>query len=483
MFLNIAFAVAAAQQAPSFNEVTVYNQGFALVKETRELSLRQGRQQVAVENVAAMIEPSSVGIRSLADPASIQVLEQNYQYDLISPLAILNKAVGSQVRFIRVLPNGAKETLTGTLISSPTAVVGQTGGQDWGGGLARDRSVMTYNGMVIRTDDGRIVLNPTGEIEVSTLPEGLISRPTLMWDLVASRAGSNTVELSYLTQGVTWNADYVLTIDELATAQLKGWVTMNNQSGATFREARLKLLAGDVQRIMPQMNRGGMGGGGFGGAAQKDAFQEESLFEYHLYTLQRPATIRDKEIKQLSLLDGSGIKYSKKLVLDAMRGFVNHYPNEGVVGVGNLKPQVRVEFVNSKENGLGMPLPKGKVKVYQRDKSGSVQMLGEDQIDHTPRDERLSLVVGRSFDVAADRRRTNFRRLSPSTVEETFEIEVRNRKEMPETVHVLERHWATWRITAQNRPSTKLDSHTSEFVLRLAPGESQTITYTIVTSW
>lgn len=166
-----------------------------------------------------------------------------------------------------------------------------------------------------------------------------------------------------------------------------------------------------------------------------------------------------------------------------MRGFVNHYPNEGVVGVGNLKPQVRVEFVNSKENGLGMPLPKGKVKVYQRDKSGSVQMLGEDQIDHTPRDERLSLVVGRSFDVAADRRRTNFRRLSPSTVEETFEIEVRNRKEMPETVHVLERHWATWRITAQNRPSTKLDSHTSEFVLRLAPGESQTITYTIVTSW
>jgi hypothetical protein len=472
MFVSVFCAMAMTQGAPSQSEVTVYNQGFALVKENRVFDLKEGRQTVSVEDVASMIETNSVGIRSISDVGSFEVLEQNYQFDLINPTAILNKCVGKKIKLLRVLPNGQKETVVGTLLSSPTAVV-----SDQQGNLRN-----TYNGMVLKTDDGRILLNPTGEVEVPSIPEGMISRPTLLWDLVASKAGANTVELSYITKGMNWNADYVLTLDGIGSADLKGWVTMTNNSGTTYTDAKLKLLAGDVQRVQPPMS-GGRGGGGFGGGGGPGGFQEESLFEYHLYTLQRPATLKDKEIKQLSLLEGAGVKYEKKLIVDSMRSYGMYYPGEGEVGTGNLKPQVRVEFVNSEKNNLGMPLPKGNVKVYQRDKSGSVQMLGEDQIDHTPKDEKISLVVGRSFDVVAERKRTNFQRLGPSAFRETFEIEVRNRKDTPETVLVMERHWGDWKVTEKNMDFKKLDSQTMEFTLDLKAGESKKVVYTVDTRW
>jgi len=474
MLTSLAFA-ALAQAVASGNgpEVTVYNQGFGLVKELRSLSLRAGRQSVAVEDVAAMIETNSVAIRSLGRADAFEVLEQNYQYDLISVQAILNKAVGKEVRFHRVLPNGQREVVVGTLLSSPTAIVGTAnGGQN-----------QTYNGMVIRTAEGRILLNPSGEIEVTSLPEGLISKPTLLWELQAAAAGTVPIELSYLTQGISWKADYVLQLDGISTADLRGWVTMTNNSGATYKDAKLKLLAGDVERARPEVMADAMKArGGFGGAAA-GGFQEESLFEYHLYTLQRPATIRDREIKQLSLLDASGLKYTKKLIVDSMAPYRGWYPQEGAVGVGDVKPLVKVEFVNSEANQLGMPLPKGTVKVYQRDKSGSVQMLGEDNIDHTPKDERISLTVGRSFDVRSTRLRTNFKRISSNQTEESFSIEVRNRKDTPETVYVLERHWSDWKISGESMKFTKLDANTIEFKVDLKAGESKTITYTVNTKW
>lgn len=458
--------------APSKNEVTIYNQGFALVKELRTLNLTQGIQNVAIEDVAQMIETNSVGIRSVSNPGSFAVLEQNYQYDLISVQAILNKAVGKRLRFNRVLPNGQKEVIEGTLVSSPTAIV--NGG---------DGGSYTYNGMVVRTDDGRILLNPSGEVEVTSIPEGLISKPTLLWMIDSDKAGQQTVELSYLTRGMNWNADYVLTIDGMGTGDLKGWVTLVNNSGATFENATLKLLAGEVNRATANT---GFGGGRAGAAEMKarDAgFQEESLFEYHLYTLQRPATVRNRESKQLSLLEGTGVKVNKKLIIDAMMNYGMYYPSEGEIGTGDIRPQVRLEFVNSKENKLGMPLPAGNVKVYQRDKSGSVQMLGEDRIQHTPRDETLSLVVGRSFDITSARKRTNFRRISSNSVEESFEIEVRNRKEVPETVYVLERRWGDWKIVNESMKSAKLDAHTSQYTVNLKAGEVVKITYTVRTTW
>jgi hypothetical protein len=458
----------------SSNELTVYNQGFALVKDVRSIDIAEGTQQVAIEDVAAQIEPSSVGIRSLTDALAFEVLEQNYQYDLISPLAVLNKAVGGRVRFMRVLPDGKKEVLEGVLLSSPVATVGTT---DWG-------SQDTYNGVVIQTDDGRIVLNPDGEIEVSTLPEGLISKPTLLWLLHATKAGTNDIEISYLTQGIKWDADYVLTLGPGgATADLKGWVTIANNSGGTYRDTKLKLLAGDVQRARPPEPRVMMLAGASYDMAGERGFVEETLFEYHLYTLQRPATIRNNEIKQLSLLEGKDITASKKLIVDSLRDFGFYYPSEGEIGVGVMKPQVRVEFKNSKENGLGIPLPAGNVKVYQRDASGSTQMLGEDKIQHTPRDEQLSLVVGRSFDIVAERKRTTYQRQGNKAYRETFEVEVRNRKDVSETVHVLERHYGQWGVIQKNMEFEKLDANTIQFVLTLQPGESKKIVYTVETRW
>lgn len=472
MLIELIAGVALVQAgAPSSNEVTIYNQGFGFIKEVRRLNLRQGRQTVAVENVAALIEPNSVSIRGLADPGAFTVLEQNYQFDLISPMAILNKAVGQQITFHRVLPNGSKETLRGTLLSSPTAVVNAGGGSD-----------TTYNGMVIRTEDGRIVLNPSGEIEVSSLPDGLISKPTLLWDLDAARSGDQPVELSYLTQGMNWNADYVLTLDGMGAADLRGWVTLTNNSGVTFENATLKLLAGDVQRAEAPRGRGGLQYMA-ADAAGKEMFQEEALFEYHLYTLQRPATVRNREMKQVSLLEALGVKVQKRLIVDSMMNYGMYYPGEGEIGTGVIKPVVRVEFKNTAENQLGIPLPMGNVKVYQRDKSGSVQMLGEDRIQHTPKEETLSLAIGRSFDVVAERKRLSYQRLSDRSFRETFEVEVRNRKDVYETVYVLERHYGDWKVTAQTAEWTRPDSTTLQFVLNLKAGEVRKVTYTIETRW
>lgn len=470
--LALGLALQAAGPA-SAHEITVYNQGFGLVKETRRIELKPGRQTVEVKDVAQQIEPTSVGIKSLSNPDDFHVLEQNYQYDLISIQAILNKSVGQKIRFIRHF-DSQREVLEGTLISAPYAVVANPNGYN----------NETYNGMVIRTDDGRIVLNPTGEVEVSAVPDGLISVPTLLWDLQTDKGGSQNVELSYLTKGLDWNADYVLTLGDKSMADLQGWVTINNQSGATYKDAKLKLLAGDVRRIQPQGGGGGIGGGArFAKSAGEAQFQQESLFEYHLYTLQRPATLNNKETKQISLLQGTDIKFVKKLIIDSLRDMGQYYPSEGEVGTGDLKPLAQIEFVNSKANGLGMPLPKGTIKVYQRDSSGSVQMLGEDAIDHTPKDETINLSIGRSFDIVASRKRMNFRRLGPTTFQETFEISVRNRKEVPDSVHVYERHFGDWRIDKKSMDFKKQDAWTMDFEVNLKAGEERIITYTVTTTW
>ncbi|HMS55007.1 MAG TPA: hypothetical protein PKA27_06365 [Fimbriimonadaceae bacterium] len=471
MILSFAFGTVLAQSMGT--EVTIYNQGFALVKEVRQLDLRSGRQNVAIENVAAAIEPTSVGIKSLGAADAFEVYEQNYVFDLINPIGILNKAVGSIVRFHRTLPNGTKEVLIGKLMSAPTGVNNSPLGT-------------SYPGMVIQSTDGRVILDPVGEVEVESIPQGMISKPTLIWDLHANKAGQTPVELSYLTQQMSWNANYVLTLDEAQKSNLKGWVTLTNNSGEAYTDAKLKLLAGDVQRA--QRPTGGFGGGGRAGAEMMKAdnrFVEESLFEYHLYTLQRPATMKNKETKQISLLESPQLTTTKKLVVDSLRDYGVYYPNETEVGTGMIKPIVLVEFMNTKANGLGIPLPAGAVKVYQRDKSGSVQMLGEDSIQHTPREEKISLFVGRSFDVVASRKRVSFNWVggSRTSTDEVFEIEVRNRKEVPETVHVMERRYAEWEILEKSMDFEKLDSNTMQFVVRLNPNEVKTIRYRVRTHW
>lgn len=461
-------------------ELTVYNGGFALVKEVREMNLSAGRQTVAVSDVAQQIEPTSVAIRSINAPGSFTVLEQNYRYDLISVQAILAKAAGQRIWLNRILPNGAKERLEGTLMSAPFAVVGSMEGG----------SQMTYNGMVMRLDDGRILLNPTGEVEVASIPEGLISTPSLFWELEASKAGTNQVELSYLTQGISWTADYTLSLDKDGKlGDLKGWVSMNNRSGATFKDAKLKLLAGEVQRAQPPMNRRMEFGMAMDAAAKSNGFAEETFADYHLYTLQRPATVANNEIKQISLLEAFRVPVVKKLVLDWFGNPAvgdSLARSEGTVG-GTARPQVRIEFVNDEKSKLGMPLPEGTFKVFQHDSSGSVQLLGEDRIQHTPKKEKLSLVVGRAFDIVAERKQTTFEWIGSANnrrgTRRTIEIEVRNRKNAAESVTILERHGGQWKVLKTSQDWVKLDSNTMQYVVNLKPDETKTVIYTVETTW
>jgi hypothetical protein len=471
MLLTLIAVSTLVPQASAGAEITIYNQGFALVKQNRTLHVAKGRQKIAIEDVAAQIEPSSVGFRSLGSP--LDVLEQNYQYDLISPEAILNKSVGLKVRFVRVLPNSRQEVLVGTLVSSPTSVVASPDGG----------TKQTYNGMVIRTDDGRTILDPTGEVEVSSIPEGLISRPTLVWDVDAAEAGDTPIELSYLTQQIGWNADYVLTLNEdSSSGDLEGWVTLTNNSGASFKNARLKLLAGDVNRVAKFF-------GGSNDFIQQDgpegltppAFKEEGLFEYHLYTLQRPTDVNNKETKQVSLLEGHGVQTTKKLVFDPQQADGTYYPDSLQRGVGKTSPQVRIEFMNSEANHLGMPLPQGNIKIYERDKEGSVQMVGENAIKHTPKDEKISLVAGRAFDVIGERKRVANHKIDSKSYFEKFEITVRNHKPTDQKIYWVERHYGDWKVTEKSMDFTKLDSDSMQFEANIPANGTKTIVYSVVT--
>ncbi len=259
---------------------------------------------------------------------------------------------------------------------------------------------------------------------------------------------------------------------------------MTNNSGANFENANLKLLAGDVRRAPQPTNGIQMRMMDMAAGERETGFAEEQFADYHLYTLQRPATVRNREIKQLSLLEALSVPVKRKLVLDAMRAYPGYRPNEGTIGSGPMKPLVRIELVNNKASHLGMPLPMGTVKVFQRDKSGSLQMLGEDRIQHTPKDEKVTLDVGRAFDIVAERKRTNFKWIGDRKgCTETFEIELRNRKETEETVYVIERHHFEHRIFDNNMPYNKLDSDTIEFVVKLKPGEVKKVVYTVDTRW
>ncbi|RMG24533.1 MAG: hypothetical protein D6724_05920 [Armatimonadetes bacterium] len=474
MFLTTLAAVALAPQSV---ELTIYNANFALVKEVRQVSLQNGRQELRIEDVAGSIDPTSVSIKGL-EGSPFEVLEQNYQYDLLSPESILAKSIGKRVRLHQLLESGQRVTTEGVLLAAPGRVV-----------ASGDGSRQVYSGLVLQTDDGRFILNPEGTIEVLELPEGLISKPTLMWDLFAQGAGQRKIEVAYLANNITWSADYVLTLSADDTrADLNGWVTINNQSGATYANATLKLIAGDVRRVQPRQDVRFRGGAVEMQAGAPRGFEEESLFEYHLYTLGRPATVRNRETKQISLLSAQNVAVKKRLVIEGQRSVWygagrNYRPAEGYATDPNLKANVLVDVVNSEKAGLGMPLPKGKVRVYKRDASGQVQMVGEDLIDHTPREEKFSLYVGDAFDIAAERRRVSFRRIANNVVEETFEIKVRNRKKVAETVEIIEHGWGDWEILNETQKSEKVDSNTFKYTLTLQPDQEGVVRYTIRTTW
>jgi hypothetical protein len=427
--------------------LTVYNQDLGVVKEQRRLRIPAGIGWVRFRDVPARIDPTSVHLRA-ADDRELAVLEQNYEYDLVSSEKILERYLDSAVKVI--LEEG--RLYEGTLLSagSGTLVLGDTG-----------------------LDEGIVILSreKVTDIQFPALPQGLITRPTLAWLLSApSGDAEREIEVSYMTSGMNWHAEYVAIVAaDDRSLDLGGWVSVENRSGATYPDAELQLVAGDVQRVaVPKptrvrqmaMETQGLGAG----------FEEESFFEYHLYSLGRRTTLRDNETKQISLFDPAVCEVTKLYECNPHRDA--------------SKVRVVLEAENRQAAGLGRPLPAGKVRAYKRDAAGRMQFIGEDRIDHTPRDEKLRITVGKAFDLVAERTELATRRPGPRTRETDVEIELRNRKEDERVAIVLQEDLnGYWEIEQASHEYEKKSATRIEFTVAVRPGETETITYTVRYSW
>lgn len=424
--------------------VTVYNDNLGLVRQTRAIDVKKGVQRVAIDDVAARIDPTSVSMKTLGK-GSVTVLEQNYEYDLVDTDKLLKKYIGRPVTIERRFGTGGdrKETLKGTLLS-------------------------TAGGMVLETD-GRIMLNPAGEVSLEKLPDGLVLKPTLSWLVDSAVAGPQEIELAYLTGGISWAANYVAVLSrDDAAIDLTGWVTLNNTSGVTYPDARLKLVAGDVNRVRAASPRA-LKGMAVADMAAAESFEEKSFFEYHLYTLTRPATINDNEIKQLELISAAGVPAKKKYVFDGAR---------------QNKVAVTMEFKNAKDRNLGIALPRGTIRVYKHDDDGTLAFVGEDAVDHTPKDETVRVAVGNAFDVVGERTVTDSRG-GQNWREESCRIVLRNHKDAPVDVTAVEHLYGgrQWKVTQTSSSYVKKDAETIEYTVAVPRDGETTITYTVRYTW
>ena len=469
LLASVGFSNAQTVSGPKSQQLTVYNGNFALVRDTRTITLTNGINNIEVADVAAKIDPTSVLFKPLTAPNSVSILEQNYQYDLISPDNILNKSVGERITFTSFDSAGKAFAQGGILLAPPA-----------------------NGGVVIKADDGTMVLRPQGQVSLAKMPDGLHPKPTLQWLLTSTKAESQDAQISYITDGIGWKADYVALVNKADTAlDLTGWVTLNNNSGATYNDAKLTLMAGDVRRAQPQaMDR--MARGTMMKAASESQFREQSFFEYHMYSMERPTTIRDNETKQLSLLGASGAAVTKEMVYDGRKqwwmgwwydGRTDFNPGGGYDTSNYHKVNVTLEVKNSKGNHMGMPLPKGRIRVYKLDDTGAQQFVGEDSIDHTPKDEKIRLYIGDAFDVVGDYKRTDFKQIAPSVIEETFQVNVRNHKDTAVDVKVVDHVWSDWSVVSSSAKYTKKDAHTIEFPVKVPKDGETIVTYTIRTKW
>lgn len=429
--------------------VTVYNNGLGLVREVRKIPVPAGVGELRFMDVAAQIKPETVHIRPLA--GDLAVLEQNYEYDLLSPAKLLEKQVGREVELVRLNEKTKEnEVVRATLLS-------------------------TNNGLIYRAGD-RILLDPKGEVRLTRVPDDLIAKPTLVW-LLKGEGGAQKVETSYMTRGLTWQADYVLALDSAdREAGLTGWVTLDNTSGTTYRDAKLQLVAGDVQKVEeerkfePAKARGAMA------IPAAPQFKEQAFFEYHLYTLERPATVKQNQKKQIRLLEAENVPVRKDLVY---RGQSYYYRDKMGYPVSNEKVGVFLIFENRKDHGMGMPLPKGIVRVYKADDSGAQQFIGEDRIDHTPKDEKIRIKVGNAFDIVAERRQTDYEVVSDYVREVAFEVKIRNHKEEDVVVRVVEPMAFDWKVLSASHPHEKADARTLEFKVPVPKGKEALLKYRV----
>ncbi len=439
--------------------VTVYNSNLALVRDVRRLRLPAGTMDLRYMDIAAQVNPATVHIVSLSAPKDLNVLEQNYEYDLLSPQKLLQKYLGKELTLVRMVTenNSTKEVpVKATLIALNEGPVWKVGNEIITG-MGADRYVFP------------------------DLPENLYSKPTLVWLLDNNKAGEQTVEASYLTNQVNWNADYVLTIrSDQKGADLNGWVTVVNNSGASFRNALLQLVAGEVHRVSEAPAAGPRPMAMMRVQAGATQFVQEPISEYHLYTLERRTNIQDNETKQISLLDATGVSFEKIFEVDGQQYY---YHNAQRPGEPLKEPvQVHINFKNSQENSLGIPLPAGTVRVYQGDSKGRVQFIGEDRIGHTPKDETLDLHIGNAFDVVAERKQTDFKSYGRA-FEFAFEISLRNHKPDPITVIVNEPIGGDWTMLDSNYKHEKTAAFAAQFKVPVAANAESVLKYRVRVQW
>ncbi|MCB1218785.1 DUF4139 domain-containing protein [bacterium] len=445
MLLQVQSVYAANAGEVEDVHLTVYNGNLSLIRELRSFELSQGTQDLVLEDVSGQLNPSSVHL-AFPDGAEFELLEQNYDYDLVNTSKLLERFIGREL----TLHN------------------------DYDGTSLRVTLLSTSGGTVVRDASGQILLNPPGRV---ILPAGsadeLLLRPTLSWKLWSAGAGRRLGEISYLSGGLDWNADYVLMLNADDTAaDLEGWVTLTNNSGTTYKDAHLKLVAGDVNRVREQMkyklgmeindmtsSMSDLRGGGF---------QEESFFEYHLYDLERPTTIRNSQQKQIGLLTASGFPVAKKFLFNGQNG-------------GDVR--VAVEFTNEEEQGLGMPLPAGVLRVFKADSKGQAQFVGEDRIDHTPRDEDLSVYIGNAFDIVGEAIQTEYTDIGRGYTQ-SYKVVLKNHKESEDVVVTVRAYiGGDWSMDNSSLPWNKADATTAEWEVPVpADGETE-LTYTYRVVW
>jgi hypothetical protein len=462
-------ALPAAQASEKTVQLTVYNQDLALVSETRAVALESGLNEVVYSDVAAQIDPTSVSFRSLTDPDGTAVLEQNFEYDLVGSAKLLQKYTDQVI----TVQTQDSQTYTGTLLSAADNVILQS----------EDGSVTMLSQEQIRN------------IDFPALPEGLLTRPSLVWLVDAEQAGQHDTAVTYLTNGIGWQADYVLLLDEESTAfDLNGWVTLDNRSGASYEDAMLKLVAGDINKVEePQYARDVMMMAE--AAAAPPAVEQREFFEYHLYQVTRPVTVKDNQTKQIEFVTAQDVPVTKFYVYDGAAGYSGYgygpVEDSGYgAQTGNSNVTVMLEFRTDEASNLETQLPAGRVRLYQEDVDGSALLVGEDQIDHTPKNETVRLTVGNAFDIKGERIQTSYKPLGDSGAQESFRITLRNHKDEPVEVRVVENlyRWTEWTMleeTLDGKPveHNQLSSQQVEWLVPVPANGEAVLEYMVQYRW
>ena len=460
-------AQAQSDQSTTLNDqtelaVTVYNSNIALVRDVRQLQMPNGGFRLKFMDIAATVNPATVHFRSLTEPEKVGVIEQNYEYDLLEPAKLLNKYVGKEVTLVRsYMENGTtkREEVKATLLAN-------------------------NNGPVWKIGNDIVTGLYAESYRFPGVPANLYERPTLLMSLENSGAAKQKIEASYLATNLNWNSDYVLTVArDDKSADLDGWVTVVNNSGTAFHNARLQLVAGDLNRIPEAygrneaMDRAAMKSM----AAPAAQFQQENFSEYHLYSLGRKTSVEDKETKQISLLQGSGVPVEKLFIVNGQNFYYHNPQNPG----SPIKDQVMVyyKFKNEEKAGLGIPLPAGNLRVYQKDSKGGVLFVGEDRIDHTPKDEFLNIKIGNAFDVVSERKQTDYKALGSRTWEMEFEIKIRNHKDTAVTVEVNEPIGGDWEMLSSSYKYDKTAAFAARFEVPVKANGESVLKYRIRAHW